>query len=76
MNSFVQPCVCSMQHCHGKENSQSISPILSCEDAAEYEAESDKSVSVFSHDAYTFARFIGTSHSNIIYNNEYITVNC
>ena len=45
------------------------SSILSCEDVAKSDAETDKSVSVLRHDAYTSACFIGTSHSNVIYNN-------
>ena len=51
MSSFVQPCVCEMKQCHGKINCLNISSILSCEDVAKSEAESDKSVSVLRHDA-------------------------
>ena len=34
MNSFIQPCVCPMWQCHGKENCLNISSVLSCEDVA------------------------------------------
>ena len=46
-----------------------MSSILSCEDVAKSDAETDKSVSVLRHHAQTLTCFIGTSHSNIIYNN-------
>ena len=61
--------MCALKQCHGKENCLNISSILSCEDVAKCDGETDKSVSVLRHDAYTSARFIGTSHSNVIYNN-------
>ena len=50
-------------------NCLNISSILSSEDVTESDAESDKSVSALRHDAITLARFIGSSHSNVIYNN-------
>ena len=39
-----------MKQCHGKETCLNISSILSCEDVAKSDAETDKSVSVLRHD--------------------------
>ena len=75
MNSFVQPCVCAMKQCQGTEKCLNISSIFACEDVAESDTFSDKRVSALRNDALSLARFIGTSHSNVIIT-EYVTVNC
>ena len=40
-----------MKQCHEKETCLNISSILSCEDVAKSDAETDESVSVLRHDA-------------------------